>query len=55
MLPFICWYQCISYLNFTLLKKYLAHYNIVFIDNIESYIYNSYKKVKATKQYSQIS
>ncbi len=49
----IRWHQCLSYLNFTSLKRYLVHYNIAFIDNTKGYICNNCKKAKVTKWYNQ--
>ncbi len=46
-------YQRLGHLNFTSLRKHLAHHNIVFIDDTEGYVYNSCKKVTATKRYNQ--
>lgn len=43
----------LNHLNFLGLKKYLIYHNICYT-NDES-IYNSYKKVKATKYYNHIS
>lgn len=49
----ICWYQYLGHLNFTLLKKYFANHNIASIDDTIGYVYDSYEKAKATKQYNQ--
>ncbi len=52
-LSLIRWYQRLGHLNFTLLRKHLAHHNIISIDNTEGYVCDSNKKAKATKRYNR--
>ncbi len=43
------WHHRLGHLNFTALKKHLAHHNITFIDDTEGHVCDSYKKAKVTK------
>lgn len=44
------WYQRLGQLNFTTIKKHLAYHNIDFINDVEEFICDSCKRVKAKKQ-----
>lgn len=43
------WYQRLGHPKFTILKKYLAYHNIKFINDVERFICNSYKRAKTKK------
>ncbi len=47
------WHQRLGHLNFTALKKHLAHHNIEFINDAEGFICDSCERAKAKKQYNR--